>query len=76
MGRKESNQTNKQTKLILIWVSSLVQNKVLFENLLCISTGGWLYRSTVHIGLFDLVEGVLRSFFSVTLFGPQIQRVV
>ena len=38
----------------------MVQNKLLFEDSSCFSTGGWLYSSTVHIGL---VEGVLRNFF-------------
>ena len=37
----------------------MVQNNLLFEDSSCFSTGGWLYSSTVHIGL---VEGVLRNF--------------
>ena len=30
---------------------SVVQNKLMFEVLFSFSTAGWLYRSTVHIGL-------------------------
>ena len=38
----------------------MVQNKLLFEDSSYFSIGGWLYSSTVHIGL---VEGVLRNLF-------------
>ena len=53
----------------------MVPNKVLFENLFCFSTGGWLYSSTVHIGLFDLVEGVLRSFFLLHYLGHRFREL-
>ena len=43
---------------------SVVQNKLLFEDLFCFSTGGWLYRSTVHISLFNFgIYGVIRYIF-------------
>ena len=49
-------------KLFLLWVR--VQNKLLFEVLFSFSTGGWLYRSTVHIGLCNFgIQGVLRNIF-------------
>ena len=42
----------------------MVQNKLLFEVLFSFSTGGWLYRSTVHIGSCNFgIYGVLRNIF-------------
>ena len=53
----------------------MVQNKVLFEDLFCFSTGGWLHRSTVHIGLFNLVEGVLMGLFLLHYLGHRFREL-
>ena len=50
----------------------MVQNKLLFEDSSCFSTGGWLYSSTVHIGL---VEGVLRNFSRDIILGHRFREL-
>ena len=37
----------------------MVQNKVLFEDLFCFSTGGWLYGSTVHIVVWPMLFSLI-----------------
>ena len=51
----------------------MVQNKVLFEDLFCFSTGGWLYRSTVHICLFKFGRGSFEELFLLHYLGHRFR---
>ena len=56
----------------------MVQNKLLFEDLFRFSTGGWLYRSTVHISfkLFNFgIYGVMRNIFCDIIWATDSERL-
>ena len=46
---------------------------MLFEDLFCFSTGGWLYRSTVHIGFiqFYSLDGAIFFHGAYTILKEQ-----